>query len=357
VIEPDPDVECGYLVKHEKGTGVFCWAQHAFKVLADKKEGIYKCECMQWEHTGLFCMHVIKAFTHLQVQSIPEKYILRRYTRNARSVVPWDRHDVRVATHADTEQTRMSKLLPKLMRLCRAGSKSDRAYAETVRHIDMITPGIELLQTAETAACEMESGDLHENGDNEMGLVCVRPTDESGDATVETAINPINPATPKINHVPGSATTLGGVIVTEPPVSSTKGRKPVSAAKSSKNIMIPDNPYSTYSGGKGVKECQTCHVRGHYSTTCPQNPNRSKAAENKAKKRGAKTEGWAQRKRGRPRVKNGQNGDQEGQSEADETQKSECSVVLQQSQAHGAIARIRRATSRDVDYRDDYESE
>jgi hypothetical protein len=48
--------------------------------------------------------------------------------------------------------------------------------------------------------------------------------------------------------------------------------------------MIPDNPYSTYSGGKGVKECQTCHVRGHYSTTCPQNPNRSKAAENKAKK-------------------------------------------------------------------------
>jgi hypothetical protein len=30
---------------------------------------------------------------------------------------------------------------------------------------------------------------------------------------------------------------------------------------------------------------------------------------------------------------------------------------VQQSQAHGVIARIRRATSRDVDYRDDYESE
>jgi hypothetical protein len=88
----------------------------------------------------------------------------------------------------------MSKLLPKLMRLGRAGSKSDRAYAET--------PGIELLQTAETAACEIESGDLHENRDNKMGLVCVRPTDESGDATVETAMNPSNPATPKTNHVP-----------------------------------------------------------------------------------------------------------------------------------------------------------
>jgi hypothetical protein len=120
-------------------------------------------------------MHVIKAFTHLQVQNIPEKYILRRYTRNARSVVPWDRHDVRVATHADTEQTRMSKLLPKLMHLGRVGSKSDRAYAETVCHIDMITPSIELLQTTESAAGEMESADLHENGDDEMGIVRVCP--------------------------------------------------------------------------------------------------------------------------------------------------------------------------------------
>jgi hypothetical protein len=26
---------------------------------------------------GLFCMHIIKAFTHLQVQNIPERYILK----------------------------------------------------------------------------------------------------------------------------------------------------------------------------------------------------------------------------------------------------------------------------------------
>jgi hypothetical protein len=39
-------------------------------------------------------------------------------------------------------------------------------------------------------------------------------------------MNPSDPATPKTNRVPGSATILGGVIVTEPPLSSTKGRKP-----------------------------------------------------------------------------------------------------------------------------------
>jgi hypothetical protein len=55
------------------------------------------------KNTGLFCMHIIKAFTHLQVQNIPEKYILKRYTRNSRSVVPWDRHDVSVGGQNETE--------------------------------------------------------------------------------------------------------------------------------------------------------------------------------------------------------------------------------------------------------------
>jgi hypothetical protein len=77
-------------------------------------------------------MHVIRAFTHLQVKKIPEKYILRRYTRDARQEVPWDRHDgVRIGLTAGREQTRMSSLLPKLMKLGREGSRSDRACEET----------------------------------------------------------------------------------------------------------------------------------------------------------------------------------------------------------------------------------
>ena len=108
-------------------------------------------------------MHMIKAFTHLQVQSIPEKYILKRYTRNARAVVLWDRHDVPVGGHTDTEQSRLSKVLPKLMRLGRAGSKSDRAYTEGVRHIDMITPEIELLRIAETQSNEGANNELQES--------------------------------------------------------------------------------------------------------------------------------------------------------------------------------------------------
>lgn len=49
---PDPMVRNGCLVKHEQGGGNFCWARHAFKVVADVQSGQYRCECKQWEHTG-----------------------------------------------------------------------------------------------------------------------------------------------------------------------------------------------------------------------------------------------------------------------------------------------------------------
>ncbi|CAO2189260.1 unnamed protein product [Urochloa humidicola] len=136
VIEPipDPTVHNGYLVNHETGAGSFCWAKHEFKVIADKEGSEYSCECKQWDHTGLFCMHIIKAFTHLQVRTIPEKYILKMYTRDAATNVHWDRHDtVRIGKEASKENARLSKLIPKLMSLGRAGSRSDEAYVETNR--------------------------------------------------------------------------------------------------------------------------------------------------------------------------------------------------------------------------------
>uniref|UniRef100_K3XQJ5 Protein FAR1-RELATED SEQUENCE n=1 Tax=Setaria italica TaxID=4555 RepID=K3XQJ5_SETIT len=78
VIEPNPDLEVrnGYLVTHEKGMRSFCWARYAFRVVEDKEAGVYECKCKQWEHTGKL------------VQSIPGKYILKRYTRDARSMIP-----------------------------------------------------------------------------------------------------------------------------------------------------------------------------------------------------------------------------------------------------------------------------
>jgi hypothetical protein len=101
---------------------------------------------------------------------------------------------------------------------------------------------------------------------------------------------------------------------------------------------------------------------GTIAQQCPQNPNRSRAAESKAKKRGGKTEGWSPRKRGRPWIKKGESGGkEEGHIEEDETQQSDCTMAAGETLAHKVIARIRRVTAYRVDYSDntdlgDYES-
>jgi hypothetical protein len=194
-------------------------------------------------------MHIIKAFTHLQVQNIPEKYILKRYTRNARSMVPWDRHDVSVGGQNEIEQSRLLKLLPKLMRLGRARSKSDRAYTETIRHIDMITPRIELLRTSEIGPDEATNTELQQNADGRRNIGPIAPTQQSSENNMEPVVMPTGPTTPPESDLnPGSANFLADLTLTELAVSRMKGRKSASGAKGAKNSVEPANPYSTYSG-------------------------------------------------------------------------------------------------------------
>ena len=52
-IKEDPELLVPhYLVRFKKPCKVFSWSQHEFKVEADPTGGKYKCECMNWEHTG-----------------------------------------------------------------------------------------------------------------------------------------------------------------------------------------------------------------------------------------------------------------------------------------------------------------
>jgi hypothetical protein len=38
---------------------------------------------------GLFYVHVLRVFMHLQIERIPKEYILQRYTYSARQDVPF----------------------------------------------------------------------------------------------------------------------------------------------------------------------------------------------------------------------------------------------------------------------------
>ena len=78
---------------------------------------------------GLFCAHLIKAFTHLQIDNIPSDYIMKRYTRGARSMVTWDRHDiVTTETACESEKNKTKKLVEIAMTAVRACRKTSFGF-------------------------------------------------------------------------------------------------------------------------------------------------------------------------------------------------------------------------------------
>jgi len=45
------------------------------------------------KNTGLFCVHLLRTFIHIQIDKIPAKYIFKRYTKSARRDVAFSRED------------------------------------------------------------------------------------------------------------------------------------------------------------------------------------------------------------------------------------------------------------------------
>jgi hypothetical protein len=55
------------------------------KVLANFSKQEAFCSCGQFERTGILCSHILKVLDVMNIKSLPEFYILKRWSREARS--------------------------------------------------------------------------------------------------------------------------------------------------------------------------------------------------------------------------------------------------------------------------------
>nr|XP_051211067.1 protein FAR1-RELATED SEQUENCE 6-like [Lolium perenne] len=101
-----------------------------FRVLADPIGGEYRCESLLWEHTGLFCLHVLCLLDHLRVDSIPLSYILRRYTNGARHRGTFDRRDYKTQASDGTSYLyQQNEVLQLAMKVVRKATCSEEQQA------------------------------------------------------------------------------------------------------------------------------------------------------------------------------------------------------------------------------------
>jgi hypothetical protein len=100
-------------------------------------ENNYNCECCKFQRDGLLCCHVLKVFTHIGVDMIPEKYIMRRWTQQAIVFDPMPTEPVLddVMPEQSRQKIRFANLSTSFVQIAKVGSESDQAEAIARRHI------------------------------------------------------------------------------------------------------------------------------------------------------------------------------------------------------------------------------
>ncbi|EEE59494.1 hypothetical protein OsJ_11726 [Oryza sativa Japonica Group] len=136
------------------------WCQKQFKVIADVDEGVFTCKCKQWEHTGMFCTHMLRAFVHVQVEKIPAVYILKRYTMKAKSNVPFDRRD-RETTRPDgvQESYRTNMMMIEAFGVARAACKLKVAFDRAMAVLKGLRSQVEEIPRDSTATVDTNTQD------------------------------------------------------------------------------------------------------------------------------------------------------------------------------------------------------
>ena len=59
-----------------------------YRVQADVVNGSYECSCNMFDMCGLICPHIVRVMVHLNVQLIPERYLLERWSDAATKGAP-----------------------------------------------------------------------------------------------------------------------------------------------------------------------------------------------------------------------------------------------------------------------------
>lgn len=89
--------------------------------------------CSDLHFPGLFCPHLCRVFMQVDLEKIPNHYILKRYTKDARLELPFDRADRKlVGKDGETKAYRTRMLLTKSMAVVRHASMSKAGFEKAI---------------------------------------------------------------------------------------------------------------------------------------------------------------------------------------------------------------------------------
>ncbi|XP_043720792.1 protein FAR1-RELATED SEQUENCE 5-like [Telopea speciosissima] len=129
-----------------------------FKVECDPSKSIIECSCKKFETFGILCCHALKIMDRLDMKSIPEAYILSRWTRAARSIVVEDSKGTQVEEDVNLNSAQRYRILcHKLVKIASQASNSKEGFALVNNVASDLCKQLHSLENHDTRAHQDES--------------------------------------------------------------------------------------------------------------------------------------------------------------------------------------------------------
>ena len=110
-----------------------------YVVHVDLEKEEYHCICCKFEKDGLVCSHILKIMLHLDIEKIPDKYIIDRWRKKNMRMIPLPVPE----KLADNDTLRYNVLARRLVNTALTGAAHQRKYEYLLREIDRIEEGMD----------------------------------------------------------------------------------------------------------------------------------------------------------------------------------------------------------------------
>lgn len=254
-----------------------------YQVSCDLEREEFSCVCKMFEHKGILCSHILRVLVQYGLSRIPERYILKRWTKDARDTIPPHLHGYK--DDVDASQSRSYRhvmLNRKTVEVAKIANKDVQTFKmamtvmnkllEDMKNQLSLDDGDNSREAPKRAARhKSRSTVLTEDGNEEVGggdedsEYDVPSEDEGGNLTADI-LPPLKKKSrgrPKVNRYKS-----GGE------VASLKRRKEVGIEKKNttnecesveeENQVIDHEDEVPFPR----RFCHTCHEAGHNSRTC-----------------------------------------------------------------------------------------
>ncbi|XBH55291.1 hypothetical protein VPH35_077404 [Triticum aestivum] len=232
-----------YITTHNNAAKREKWSRVEYEVTINDDKSIFTCECGQFEHTRMLCCHALRVMEILHLDEIPKHHILKRWTRDARDILP--DHLVQYQkdkAHNLSFTCRHARLYFKAMEVVRMGDASTACYEHMHAGLDsLLRSGAPLAVTRDGLAFEDR---LIQNGNG-----CQAANGEP--ALVDHGAEPCHSAANSVN--------VNALQCLEAPDKRRGAGRPTNCREKA--------PYEGLS--KRTRFCSICCREGHKRTTCP----------------------------------------------------------------------------------------